>query len=381
MKKFWLLTFLMTSGLSFSQSNEYRGFMEELYVARQPSPRAEAMGRGLAADNQNNFASYYNPALTSNGEGLKINTSFSKRYYHADKAYWNYFGATYKLKNVGSFGISNYHYNYGYDLAITTPANPKGDGNTYQIYYDMTSLNFSREIVKDFSAGINITAINHHNETTLITADKNIAYTIDLGVLKKFTLPSFSDANLSHSVNIGSSLYNITGAKFVFTSDPFGTGPSSGDVNLPVIFRGAVGYNLNMKGKVFGRSSNMFSVITNFEYEKILNTAKYDTYKAGAEFNFHDLISLRAGYFSRVANLTHTVYSGNIGTYSQFTYGAGIKIPVDLIFNISSPVSLSVDYVNLKIPYRDVNSVNTSLPYDHGRYNTFSASLNLIPGW
>ncbi len=378
MKKIWLLLFILTSGISYSQTN-YDGFMEELYVGRQPSPRAEAMGRGLAADNQNDFGSYYNPALTSNGEGLKINTSFSNKYYYADKAYWNYFGATYKLKNIGSFGLSNYHFNYGYELPITTAANPEGDGSTYQIHYDMTSLNYSREIAKDFSAGINITAINHHNETSLITVDKNMAYTFDLGVLKKFSLPSFSNANLSHSINIGSSIYNITGAKFVFISNEFGTGLVSSDALLPSIFRGAVGYNFNAKGNVFGRTGNTFSIISNFEYEKILNTAKYETYKAGAEFKLFDILGLRLGWLSRNTNSTRSVFSYNLGEFTQFKYGAGVKIPLDLIFKMSTPLSVTVDYVNLKQPQR-IDYMIGSEQQEYKRYNTLGISLNWVPG-
>jgi len=112
MKRF-LITFLIFVSFAFqsdlfSQTTGYNGFLEELYVARQPSPRAEAMGRGLAADVQNDFGSFYNPALTSNEDGLKLNTSFSNKYYGNDSAFFNYFGASYKLRNVGTFGLSKY---------------------------------------------------------------------------------------------------------------------------------------------------------------------------------------------------------------------------------------------------------------------------------
>ena len=119
MKKFWLFILLLISELSYSQSNEYKGYLEELYIARQPSPRAEAMGRGHVADNQNDFGSFYNAALTSLSEGLTVNTSFSHNYFFTDSAFYNYIGASYNLKGIGSFSLSRYHFNYGQEFLYT----------------------------------------------------------------------------------------------------------------------------------------------------------------------------------------------------------------------------------------------------------------------
>jgi len=382
MKKFILslyvlILFTVSSQISFAQNTEYSGFLEELFIARQPSPRAEAMGRGLAADNQNDFGSYYNPALTSLTDGLQVNTSFSNRYSYYDSSFYNYFGASYKLKNMGSFGLSRYQYNIGFDIEESTASQPEGTGNIYRIYYDLFSLNYSREVVKDFYAGININAVDIHNSSSVITLDKKILYTLDIGLLKKISLPGFTNTGISHSVSVGTSFYNVTNSKYVFTYTGVPVS-GSGDVHLPVIFRGAASYNLKLKGTGFAKNSSDFALLTNFEYEKILNTARYETYKFGAELTIKDILSLRVGHFSRKANVKSTIFDYNTGEFSQFTYGGGIKIPLHLIFNMKTPLSLSIDYVNLKQP-TNPDFITSTIVLKN--YNTFAVKLNYIPGW
>lgn len=376
MKKLLIVALLIISGISYSQSNEYRGYLEELYVARQPSPRAEAIGRGHVADNQNDFGSFYNPALTSLSEGLVVNTSFSHKYFYTDSAFYNYFGASYKLKNVGTFSLSRYHFNYGQEFDATSIFNPDGSGEKYQIYYDIFTLNYSREIYKDFFAGVNINLIDNHNPDISIVPHtrSNVMPAFDIGLLKKFNLTSVTNSLVLQSVNLGLSVNNFTSSKFVYEDSV-----SSSDAYLPVIFRLGGSYNVNVKGNSIKKNGNVFSLLAHLEYEKILNTAKYETYKVGGEVTLWDIVSLRAGWFLRSANVTRSVFSYNLGEFNQFTYGAGVKIPVDAIFNMKTPISVSIDYVNMKQPQKINYAVAIEYP-EYKRFNTLGVSLNWVPG-
>lgn len=369
---------LLISGLSYSQSNEYNGYLEELFIARQPSPRAEAMGRGHVADNQNDFGSFYNAALTSLSEGLKVNTSFSHNYYSTDSAFYNYFGASYKLKNIGTFSLSRYHFNYGQEFLYTTAYNPEGTGEKYQIYYDIYILNYSREIFKDFYAGLNINLTDNYMPDISVFAQnsKKIVPSFDIGFLKKINLPVSSNSFLSQSVNLGLSINNFTSAKYTYSDTV-----SSSDAYLPVIFRFGGSYNLNVKGNSIKKNGNVFSLLAHLEYEKVLNTAKYETYKIGGEVVVWDILALRAGWFSRNANITRSVFSYNLGAFSQFTYGAGVKIPLDVIFNMKTPLSMSIDYVNLELKNRERNYMMGIEEQELKNYNTFSINMNWVPGW
>ncbi|MBN8572005.1 MAG: hypothetical protein J0M18_20480 [Ignavibacteria bacterium] len=379
MKKIILLLLILITEISYSQTNEYKGYLEELYVARQPSPRAEAMGRGHVADNQNDFGSFYNPALTSLSEGLNINTSFSSKFFYSDSAFYNYFGASYKLKNIGSFSLSKYRFDYGQEFYVTTAFEPEGTGEKYRIYYDIYTLNYSREIIKDFYAGLNVNFVDNHNPdlASVPKTEKNLVTAFDIGLLKKFRFAASADNSVSHSVNAGLSVNNFTSSKFVFKSTEAGVTYTS-DAYLPVIFRLGGSYYFIQMGNKLRKNGEQFSILAHLEYEKILNTAKYETYKAGAEFKLFDILALRLGWLSRNSHGTSSVFAYNTDEFTDLIYGAGVKIPVDLIFKINTPVSLMVDYVNLKHPQRFSNTGNVQPEFK--RHSTLGISLNWVPG-
>ena len=67
--------------------------------------------------------------------------------------------------------------------------------------------------------------------------------------------------------------------------------------------------------------------------------------------------------------------------FSQFTYGAGVKIPLDVIFNMKTPLSMSIDYVNLELKNRERNYMMGIEEQELKNYNTFSINMNWVPGW
>jgi len=241
----------------------------------------------------------------------------------------------------------------------------------YRIHYDLFTLNYSREIVKDFTAGVNIGMVDIHQSADIISSDKT-AFTLDLGVLKKFRINT-SDKNLSQSVSLGSSVINVTGSKLKVSTNAEG-------LKLPVIFRAAASYTMALKGNQIINNSNTFSFLGHIEYESVLNTDRYTTFKVGTEFTIIDILSLRVGYFSRNADLVRSVYSYNLGKFNQVTYGAGVKFPLSKVFEMKTPLSLNVDYVNLESPSRERPALSVGNIPDYGRYNTFAISLHWVPG-
>jgi len=355
MKKIFLVLFLFISSLCFSQSNEYKDLMEELYYNRQPSPRAEAMGRGLSADNQNDFGLYYNPALTSLGQGLKVNVSFSNKYKYYEKGNFNSLNISYNLKNIGSFGFSRYGIKFS-DKGI------QAEDSWYPSIY---TLNYSREIIKDFYAGVNLNGVVPGYISQQGAVLNHPLYTIDIGLLKKFTFYD-STNKVFPIISVGGSIININETKFHHTN-PVG---NSYVFYLPTIARIAASVNFIYKKNTFINNLDFFNVLLHLEYENTLNSRNRNAFKGGLEIGFSDILFIRGGALNlntRNKSVTDSDYGKQESTE---TFGAGVKIPIDLIFKLKTSASIALDYTNLKLN-----------KYDTDRFHSFAVKLNYIPNF
>jgi hypothetical protein len=341
---------------SQEQSAKYVGYLSYFLLERQPSPRAESMGRGVFANNENEFSSFYNPAQTSLGRGLDVNFSHSANYLSDNEANYNYIGASYNFKKIGSFSLSRYHMR-AFEFTDETG---KGFGRqTHSLY----TLNYSREIIKDFYAGINLNLL-HTSLPSSATFDvkANDVFPVDIGLYKKFVINNAASPYLSQSVQLAGSLYNITGVKAGFDDPQF-----LANFAFPVTLRLGASYNLEFRKS---QDSKMLNVFVHFGYENVLNADTstrdfYNNVKFGGEVTLLDIFSLRAGYNTKSFE---TIYSE---IKNQFTYGAGVKIPLEKILNNNTPVSLYIDYVNMKQPF----------PKEFGdmpNFNTIAFRINYI---
>lgn len=361
------VSFLFISNLSaqnYFQSDKYSGTLAELYLHRQPSAKAEAMGMGSVANNDADFGSYYNPALTSLSNGVTVNTSFSNPYYLATKSKFNYFGASYSDKKLGSFGLSRYFWTLGEDIIITNEMGVE-TGTLDSYNFSLYSLNYSREIINDFFAGVNLGIAHIHFPVPPSEAfEFKDAFTIDIGLLKKVTLDNPSK-NVKHSVSFGASVINISGSKIKATYE--GT---TEDNLLPIVIRAGGNYNIKIKGNSLIPGGNLFESLTHVEYRNVTNSDYYKTFSIGEEFTLSDIFILRLGYFSQTVE-QETIY--NVGSQSKFTYGAGVKLPLNKIFKMNNTLNLGIDYVNMTPP-------SFSKTYtDWDNFQTLGVSLKWIP--
>jgi hypothetical protein len=346
MLKFALIFFFISTciyGQSIYNSDKYYGTLAELYLHRQASPKAEAMGMGMAANNEEGFGANYNPALTSLGSGLNINASFSSAYYLATESKFNYFGASYSNKKLGSFGLSRYFWTLGEPTIITTETGAElGTVDTYST--SLYTLNYSREIIDNLFAGVNLGLAHINFPVSSPAADYPVykdAYTLDLGLLKRIPLES-SSKNLTQFISFGASAMNITSSSIKATYQ------GSEEKNLlPVILRLAGSYNVKIKGNSLIPGGNIFESLTHIEYRNVTNSDYYKTFSFGEELILSDIFIARFGYFTQSVG-EESVY--NEGKQSKFTYGAGVKIPLNRIFEMKNSLNLNIDYVNMTPP-------------------------------
>ncbi|MBN8572004.1 MAG: hypothetical protein J0M18_20475, partial [Ignavibacteria bacterium] len=342
----------------------------DLYLNRQPSPKAEAMGNGLVANSDGDFGSFYNPALTSLTIGTNFNSSYSEP--KTGKSSFNFIGLSYTNEKSGSFGISRYY--WGKDDKTYRDYGVNG-----KVYNAIYRINYSREVVKDFFAGINagVYHISYYPDAFIgIRVGTEYEYsvhddgvTLDFGLLKKFTFENNLNKNLSQILQLGSSIYNLTGSKVHYVNaDPV-------EEPLPVIFRIGGSYSLKINDGEIKTSKEMISSFTHVEFEKVLNSDYDAVYKIGEEILLYEIIALRAGYYyTKIRDEIGDSYYWDIMPKSQsdFTLGVGFQIPINKIFKFTAPLTLKIDYASMEPGY-------TRYPSSLDKFFTLALNINYSP--
>jgi hypothetical protein len=338
--------------ISISQ-NIYNGFLKEFYLDRQPSAKAIEMGRGLVAYPEYEFSSWYNPATIGLSEPVTVNCSYLSPDYSIDgKEYFLDYNASFNSRRYGAIGFSL----NSMELKIINiiPEDPRISWR-YKLY----NLNYAYQPVKDFYAGINfdILSIDYYESYGYNKTYSQNLYPVDIGVLKIFRVPETN--HIVHKITVGSSLYNVTNVKFNDLSNNK-TEP------LPVILRFGASYNFQyfLTGKP--QEEKIINFLGYLEYENLLNSGLFTTYKAGSEIELIDLVSFRLGYFSRKLYEQSGKYSSS--EQHQITYGVGLKIPISKLSEGFVPLKVQIEYSPIPQP---------SFEYYDSMYdlNTFSLSI------
>ncbi len=353
-----LILNLCTSDYSYSQfsSEDYNGTFQTYYFGRQPSARAEAMGRGFASVTGDALSYYYNPAGMASLKGLNVNGSYAQPYYYFDNADYIFLGASYSIKKYGNAAFSLDQFDYGYEDKIIYTDEYGNVTGSYDLKPKITNyrLTLSSEVIKDLFVGVNFNLlhpdlfgdISYQVGGEIGSSDEDAFY-FDLGVIKSF---NFKSKNLDHKVNLGTSLINVNSAKYT-------TADAAQADRLPVIFRYGAAYNLLVNDRKISSKLNSYNFLVNIEYEDLLNSKYYGGFHGGFEFTFLEILSLRAGYFTMEnSSISYDTTAGikwSDYTVNEFTYGVGLNIPVRQLTGSKTPIEIKLDFVSLKQPQYD----------------------------
>ncbi len=346
---------------SFSQT--YNGAFYEMFFEREPSARAEAMGKHLSALPGDPLSYYYNPAGMASLKGLNLNASFAGPYYtrfdeKLNDSRYDFFGAFYNVRKYGTAGLSMDYFTFGYDkeIIITDEFGNQIGKEKYDPDITNYRLTLSSEVIKDLFVGVNFNLLHPDFDLPDLTVgnekmgdDKDVFY-FDLGVIKSF---NFDSKKLNQDVSLGMSLINVFSAEY---------NSSSADYSgmLPAIFRFGASYNLSLNDRSISSKLKSYNFLIDGEYEDLFNSKYYGGFHAGFEFTFLEILALRAGFYSqenvyRVYNYD-TLTGGYLGytdtenMINEFTYGFGINIPIKQLTGGKTPIEIKFDYANLNQP-------------------------------
>ncbi len=332
MKKALTILILVIPLLSFGQY-EY-GFLQELYFGRQPSARAEALGKGYSSIDGDLTTIFYNPAGTSTLKGAEINTSFASPCYSLEKAKYNFISAGYNINKYLTIGISRNHFTFGQEVNLSDSAgNPIVTGHTPT--NSINSLNISSQPIKNLLIGLNANYLIWKP----IDESANSFY-FDFGVIKKFEFGQKLTTN--HVLNLGVSITNLNFAKIKldFNGNEF-------KKDLPVITRYGINYQFYLNKKWISDTLNTFRFLVQGDYQLLLNSDYNNGFHSGLELMFFEILSARIGYYQE-NQYDYDLPSANENEISAITYGFGLQVPLYKLTMI--PLNINFDYTSLPQP-------------------------------
>jgi len=343
MKKFGLLLILVFL-LFVSLHADYREAFSELFFGRQPSSRAEAMGRSYVTIDGDMDAYYYNPAGIANINFMDVKFTTSSPYYGIAKGRYYQFGLGYNLNNI-VMGLNLNHLTYGETYNMM---NEIGEIiGEYSPNLSNYTLTMATPLSDALSVGCNF---NYFNEN--YGDDPHGTLFFDVGTIYKHKLTSFFPSE--DEISFGASIRNFTFSKIKFDSV---------DEELPAISR--FGFSYSFLPVI---NNNTVEVLCQAEYQYLLNYNYLDGLHLGLETKFIEMLSLRCGYYYE--NIDDGGHPNNEDQLSQFTYGLGIDIPVYKFTDY--PVRLQLDFTSLpQVSY-------TTLDYNWENFDSFTIKLSWI---
>lgn len=330
------IIFLLLSLYIFAFSKDYQNYNYSFFFGRQPSAKAEALGRSLVADEDNAFTAFYNPAGLTLIKGLHVGFSYASPYYLEDDANYNFIGVAYNTGGYGTISFNRFHYSLGIESITVDPG-----GSSTKVYTPGTSfytLSYANEFITNLSFGINL---NIYRQKMSYDETLNV-YPIDVGVLKSFQFRNLK--NGEHNLNLGASIKNILGSKVEFTNNIF---LGNNEEVLPIIFTIGSSYQLLIMRDDYLPNMYTFGLNLLVEYQDIFNYDYLSGFKFGSEFSLFEVFFIRAGYFSFKLDPSPTNGKGRL---NDFTYGFGIDIPINELIKKDIPINIVLDITTLKQP-------------------------------
>jgi hypothetical protein len=330
MKTYILSLFVILSFAPLFADYYSNGLAEDIFLGRRPNARYEAMGKTGIAENGHLYLGVLNPASVSELNGLVLNYSMDPlSYYFIDDDRWysDYCGIGLKYKDF-SFALDYYRQDWG-DMSRTD------EFGTFlgTINDEISLLSFmsAYKIIENFYFGSTLRVTRWDMRPWF---DK-FGFSIDLGMLKK--LEVYSSDEFKYIVNIGASYSNITNSSFLEDSSD----------DAPMTFRFGISNNFIFK------DPNLSRITVNSEFYKILNSYHSGeddfSFNSGFEINIVRYFFLRCGYYYQLIYDYDSSY--NKDHLSEFTYGFGLLLPLNEIFNNNSiPLSFGFDFTALDQP-------------------------------
>jgi hypothetical protein len=286
-----------------------------------PGARANGMGEAYVAIAEDGTAAWWNPGGLAFVPRRNIALMHSQLVPDlATDVYYEYFGYTQEIKDIGTFSAGLVYLTYGSSIATSAEGNPLGEFTSWE-----GSLfgAFAMELAKNLGLGISMKFIHADYAPAEYTQDNingsGSSFAVDSGVLWK--LPS-------RKLQFGFSLQNL-GPDIAFIdreqSDPLPFTARLGIAFMPI-------------------QDEISDLVLTFDLEQSLvwliddatDTRRSEIYHVGTEYKYVDLLAGRVGY----------IYDQD-GNFKAATYGLGFIYKKKLSFDYANvPQAEDLDRVH-----------------------------------
>ncbi len=335
--------------LPITVSAQYNGLLSGNFFGRQPSARAESMGKAYTSVDGDLGAVYFNPAGISSLKGIALYGAYTPPSFYATEGYYTYFGAGYHVNKYLQIALSQFHFDYGKTNFVGVKEIPFSERNT---------LTVASEPIKDLYLGLNANYLVF--ETGII--GKKRSFYLDFGAIKRFTF--LQGETCKQSVNLAASISNFT-----LSTMAFGEEGSRVHSELPITARFGVNYKFTYNTDFGIADLETLQFLVQGEYQNVLNSDYYSAYRAGGEIVISEILALRGGYYIETVN-DNGMPSVNYGEISTLTFGFGLQLPLNKLTNL--PLNIQFDYVSL--PQQAYSRSFT----EFDNFTTYSLSLNWL---
>ena len=340
---------VMLFGLARPAECKYHyGFLGEL-LARQPSARGEALGKGNVTATGSVLDTNFNPAGLAGAPALSLCASTSKSLYTLENARYTYLGGSVRVGRIGVVGASRYRLDTG-----EKTVRGAGGGGVYTPEYYVYTLTFSTEPVRDLFVGTNVNLLRYN-----LPGDYSNEWWADLGLLKTIRLTR-SD-RMRQLLRVGGSLANFTYSEAELPG---------GDEDLPVTLRVGCCYSVAWWGRTLLSSLKTMEVLVNLEFQDLLNSEYLDGYRVGGEVWLLEMLALRIGHYSE--DIDDFGHAANKSEREETTYGFGIELPFDRFSDGDIPIVISLDMVRLDQPSL------THGPAAYDKYSVYTICIRYV---
>jgi hypothetical protein len=353
------ITILLLVLLGHSFAQDYNpSFQQEYFYGNLPSAKVEAMGRGDAAIGGSVSSIFFNSAGLGGIERQEVQVSTSAPFYVLENS--NYYFAGYARRVIPWLvvGLSANSFATGettFDVNI--------GGNRYPVTKGLTTnyaLSVAGTPVKGLYIGLNF---NLYRWKLFDDVNAATAFHMDGGLLYKLELPDLK--KIRHYAQFGVSVNNITAGEITYEA-PDGNQSTS---PFPIIGRFAAAYFFGFDTNIPKAGKGPIDFVLNLEYQNTFNTEFRNSFIVGFESVLWKVLALRLGYFTQ--SIDDLGNEENKSRITDFTYGFGAIVPLNILTNDKVPLSIHFDYVSLKQP-----------PYtESGRRNPNMRTFTLRVAW
>jgi|GEM_PF-1914659 len=314
---------VMVPALLQGQSPGYRGVFSEMFFGRQPSARSEALGRAQVAVGGELFASYYNPAAAASLAHFTAGSAFASPYY-LEASRYDYYGAALPLGRYGTVGFSRFFFDRAPESAQYDDAIVERRDDTA-----LYSMNYALRIGHWIDAGVTVHLFRRLMSEPDFEWDMR-GWPVDIGLFRAVSLGE------SGSLQLGASLSNLNGVK---------VGIENQRDALPQILRLGGSYIANFSED---RVEPLMRLLVTGEYQALLNSDFHRAWRVGLEALLWEVLALRVGGYRE--SLDDHGIARNPDALTEFTYGAGLVVPLKTWMPELPDWVIRLDYTHLPQP-------------------------------